>query len=117
MAYDEQLAQKVDAALADEGNITRKNMFGGLCYLINGNMCVGVEKDRLMVRVGPDDYQAALEEEYAHEMDFTGRPLKGFVYVHADGLDSITQVQQWVDRSLAFARSLPRKEKKAKKKK
>jgi hypothetical protein len=78
MAYDEKLAQRVRQALSGQDGIVEKKMFGGLAFMLHGNMSVGVEKDRLMVRVGPDRYDEALARPHARPMDFTGRPMKGF---------------------------------------
>ena len=82
MAYDERLAQRVREELADRPGYAEKKMFGGLCFLLRGNMCCGVGKDGLMVRVGPEQYESALADDHARQMDFTGRPMKGFVFVH-----------------------------------
>ena len=109
MAYDEGLAQRIRELLVDDPGMDEKRMFGGIAFMINGNMSVGVVKDNLMVRVGPDGYSQALAEPGAREMDFTGKPLKGFVYVDASVLDSDEQLSTWVDRGRAFASSLPAK--------
>ena len=84
-------------------------MFGGLSFLVRGNMCCGVVGDELMVRVGPKQYEQALAKRHVREMDFTGRPLTGYVYVGASGLRSPRAVREWVDQGVAFARTLPAK--------
>jgi len=84
-------------------------MFGGLCFTIHGHMACGVTGDRLMVRVGPDGYADALAQPHAREMDFTGRSLTGMVYVDAAGLASDAALKAWVDRGVAFVRTLPPK--------
>ena len=109
MAYDEQLAQRVRQALSSQDGIIEKKMFGGLAFMLHGNMSVGVEKDQLMVRVGPDRYEEALAQPHARPMDFTGRPMKGFVYVPLDGLSTDADLQEWVQLGLDFALSLPGK--------
>jgi TfoX/Sxy family transcriptional regulator of competence genes len=109
MAYDEGLAQRIRELLIDDPGMDEKRMFGGIAFMINGNMSVGVVKDSLMVRVGPDAYTRALSEPGAREMDFTGKPLKGFVYVEASALDSDEQLEYWVDRGRTFASGLPAK--------
>jgi TfoX/Sxy family transcriptional regulator of competence genes len=109
MAYDEQLAVRVRSALADTAGVAERRMFGGLCYLLRGNMCCGVVDDRLMVRVGPKAYASLLALPHVREMDFTGRPLTGMVYVGADGLRTARDLAAWIERGLAFARTLPRK--------
>ncbi len=109
MAYDETLAARVRTAIAMTPGLSEKKMFGGLCFLVFGNMCCGVVGDELMVRVGPDNYEEALAQPHAREMDFTGRPLKGMVYVGVAGLKSDESLAQWVEKGLAFASSLPHK--------
>jgi TfoX/Sxy family transcriptional regulator of competence genes len=109
VAYDEQLAQRVRQALSRQDGIIEKKMFGGLAFMLHGNMSVGVEKDRLMVRVGPDRYEEALARPHARPMDFTGRPMKGFVYVPVEGVSTNAALQEWVQLGVDFALSLPRK--------
>ncbi len=109
MAYDEQLADRIRRAAGDELGVGEKKMFGGLCFLLHGNMAFGVVGDELMVRVGPDAWAEALRQPHAREMDFTGRSMKGFVYVGVDGLAEDADLQAWLDRGVAFAGSLPAK--------
>ena len=106
MAYDEGLAQRVREALDERSDVTEKKMFGGLAFLLGGNMCVGVVGEDLLVRVGPGAYDEALREPHAREMDFTGRPMKGLVFVAAGGLESDRVLQRWVDRGVRFASAL-----------
>ena len=84
-------------------------MFGGLAFLLRGNMCVGVVGDELMVRVGPESYDEAVRQPHAREMDFTGRPMKGFVYIACEGFESDADLQRWVARGVRFAASMPAK--------
>lgn len=110
MAYDEKLANRISKILNTAKGISRKKMFGGLCFLHNGNMLCGIDKHRnLMVRVGPEYYQKALKLKHAREMDFTGKPLTGMVYVAPEGIKTRTQLVQWIERGLSFTRSLPEK--------
>jgi TfoX/Sxy family transcriptional regulator of competence genes len=109
MAYNVELAQRVRQLLKRRRGITEKKMFGGLAYLFHGNMTCGVIGSRLMVRVGPEQYEKALARPHAGPMDFTGRPMKGFVYVAAQGLQTDSELRPWIDLSLRFARSLPPK--------
>jgi len=109
MAFDEGLAHRVRSLTNDESSMSERKMFGGLCFMANGNMCFGVLGDEIMVRVGPDSYDASLTLPHAREMDFTGRSMRGMVYVDADGLSEDEDLQKWLDRGLAFARSLPPK--------
>jgi hypothetical protein len=84
-------------------------MFGGLAFLLGGNLCVGVLGEELLVRVGPQAHAEALAARHAREMDFTGRPMKGFVSVAAEGLESDADLEGWIARGIAVAASLPRK--------
>ncbi len=109
MAYDEGLAQRLREAYQDESSVVEKKMFGGIAFLIDGHMSCGVVKDSLMARVGPEGYADALREPHAREMNFTGKPLTGFVYVAPEGVESDDALKSWVSRSLRFVRSLPPK--------
>jgi TfoX/Sxy family transcriptional regulator of competence genes len=109
MAFDEQLAERVWRVLEGNPGIREKHMFGGICYMLNGNMALGLVKDDLMVRVGPDAYEDMLEEPHVRIMDFSGRPLKGYVYVDHEGTASDDALRLWVERGLVFAGSLPAK--------
>jgi TfoX/Sxy family transcriptional regulator of competence genes len=109
MAYDEGLTQRIREALDDRRDVSERKMFGGVAFMLGGNMCVGVVKDDLMVRVGPDAYEASLAEPDAREMDFTGRPMKGMLYVDAESIASDERLETWIARGVAFAGSLPPK--------
>jgi TfoX/Sxy family transcriptional regulator of competence genes len=114
VAYDEGLAQRVREQLEGpdglaSGAVTEKKMFGGLCFLVRGNMCCGLVGEELMVRVGPAAYEAALALPHAREMDFTGRALNGMVYVSPAGLVDDDELAAWVARGVSFARALPAK--------
>ena len=109
MAYDEKLADQIRDQFKRERNITEKKMFGGLCFMMNGNMICGVEKDNLVVRVGLNQYDWALKQKHTRPMDFTGRPLKGFVYVLPRGFKTPSSLTKWLDLATDFVRSLPSK--------
>ncbi len=109
MPYDESLAGRVRRALAETEGVTERKMFGGLCFMLRGNMCLGVEKDRLMVRVGPARYQEALARPHARPMDFTGKPMRGLVFVEPGGTADGPALQEWVRMGVDFAGSLPGK--------
>ena len=109
MAYDEQLADRVRGVLARRKDVSEKKMFGGLSFMLGGNMCCGVDKDNLMIRVGPEQYETALAQPHARPMDFTGRPLKGMVYVDPEGYRTDAALAAWVKRGVGFAASLPAK--------
>ncbi len=108
MPYDEKLADRVRTILGARKDLVEKKMFGGLAFMLNGHMCVGVTQEDLMVRVGADAYQSALEKPHARPMDFTGRPLKGFVYVDGDRCDPQC-LGEWVRASVEYISSLPPK--------
>lgn len=109
MAYDEGVAQRVREVLADQRGVTEKKMFGGLAFLLRGNMCCGVVGEELMLRVGPDAYDEALARRHARPMDFTGRPMRGMLYVSGEGFEDDADLEQWVTRATRFAASLPPK--------
>lgn len=112
MAYDEKLAERIEVALADVKGVSTRKMFGGLCFMVNGNMCCGVVKDRLMLRVGPEHYDEVLTMKGAAPMDFTGRPMKGMVFVEPAATKRPASVRKWVQLALDFVSRLPRKVKK-----
>lgn len=109
MPYNQELADRVRKVLKRRKGYAEKNMFGGICFLINGNMCCGVEKSRLMLRVGPQQYESCLKLPYAKKMDFTGKPLKGFLFITQKGIESDEELKTWVERGLAFVKTLPKK--------
>lgn len=112
MAYDEGLAERIREQLAGNIYITEKKMFGGLCFLHDGNMLCGVVKDELMLRTGPDLYEALLDEPNAREMDFTGKPMKGMLIVEAQGFAEDTDLKWWLEQVQGFVSQLPPKTKK-----
>jgi len=109
VAYSEQLADRTRAALVASRDLEERNMFGGLAFMVNGHMCCGIVGEELMVRVGPDLYASSLAQPHTREMDFTGKTLKGMVYVGSAGLGSERELGQWVQRSLAYVSTLPAK--------
>jgi hypothetical protein len=109
MAYDEALADRIRTALTDDPALTEKQMFGGLAFLHRGLMFVGVSGNKLMARVGKDHYADSLAHKHVREMDFTGRPMQGYVYVEPAGLRSDEQLRFWLQRCKQFVSSLPAK--------
>jgi len=110
MGYDEEFAHRVREQLADHIGVTEKAMFGGLAFLVNGNMAVGLSGGgELMVRVGPDASDAALARPHTRLFDMTGRPMKGWILVAPDGVRTQRQLAVWVSRGVEFARTLPPK--------
>ncbi len=118
MPFDEYLAERIRKILIEKRVPTEeKRMMGGLCFMVDGKMCAGVEKNLLMARVGPKQYDQALTRKGCREMDFTGRPLKGFVYVGPDGTDSDDALEEWIGLCLAFNPEAKASKKRKKKKK
>jgi len=109
MAYNEELAERIRKQLSNRTDVAERKMFGGLAFMVRGHMCCGVVGDQLMVRVGPESYEAALKEKHAGEMDFTGKPMRGMIYVAAPGLASTKQLGRWIERGLQFVLTLPEK--------
>lgn len=109
MAFDEKQAQRVRRVLGRTRGITEKKMFGGIAFMHHGNMCCGLNDDKLVVRVGAAAYDASLKRKHVAPMDFTGKPLKGFIYVLPAGIKRIDQLKYWVEEGLAFTRTLPKK--------
>ncbi len=109
MAYDEGLAQRIIETLDDQDNVVEKKMFGGVCWMLQGNLACGVHTDQLIVRVGPDSYEAALAKPNTRVFDLTKRPMKGWITVNSDGYESDEQLRDWVQQGVDFALSLPAK--------
>jgi TfoX/Sxy family transcriptional regulator of competence genes len=107
VAYNEVLADRIRAIVGDRPDVTERKMFGGIAFLLNGNMFCGITRDDLMVRVGPDRFEAFLASPGARLMDFTGRPSKGMVFVGPEGYATDGQLRGWVEQTLDYARSLP----------
>jgi TfoX/Sxy family transcriptional regulator of competence genes len=107
MAYDEGLAQRMREMLDGVPALEEKKMFGGVGFLVAGNMACGVNQEDLIVRVGPEAYYQALQEAYTKEFDMTGRPMRGWVVVQPDGYEADEDLQAWIQRGLEFASSLP----------
>jgi TfoX/Sxy family transcriptional regulator of competence genes len=107
VAYNEQTAERLRAELESIGNFTEKKMFGGVSFLLGGNMAIGVVRDELCVRVGPEAFDEAVELPGARIMDFTRRPLRGWVFVAPEGFPDRQSLAAWVKRATDFARTLP----------
>ncbi len=106
MSYDEGLAQRIRETLEEEPGYAEKKMFGGLCFLLFGNMVCGIIQEDLIVRVGVDHYEKALTEPHARKFDLTGRPLKGWVMVSGEAADDDDVLQDWLKRAVSFVRNL-----------
>ena len=109
MAYDEHLAERIGRIVDGTLGLSEKKMFGGVAFMKHGLMFCGLVKDELMVRVGPDQYEQALTRPHTRPMDFTGRPMKGYVYVAKPGLRTEAMLRGWIKRGLDFVATLPEK--------
>lgn len=108
MAYDEALADRIRRVVGPRPDVIEKKMFGGIAFLLDGKMFCGIVNDDLMVRVGPERYEAALAEAHVRPMDFTGRPMNGYVYVGPTGSQTEKAIRKWVDLGAAFVTTLDR---------
>lgn len=103
MAYDEHLADRIRRVLNDRHvSFDEKKMMGGLCFMVDDKMCVGIVKDALMARISPETYRNALSKKGSREMDFTGKPMKGFVFVDPIGIDKEKDLEYWVRLCLEY---------------
>ena len=109
MPYNESLAVRIREIVKRRQGLTEKKMFGGICFLVNGNMCCGVDRNKLMVRVGPLHYEGVLAKKHVRPMDFTGRPMKGHIYVGPGGYRTKKLLTNWLEYGLGYAKSLPGK--------
>jgi len=109
MAYDEFLAERVRRVIGSRCGISEKKMFGGLAFLMHGNMACGIVGEKLMLRLGEDGAAAAMLEPHVGPMDFTGRPIRTMAFVEAGGLERDKDLEGWVGKALDFARALPKK--------
>jgi TfoX/Sxy family transcriptional regulator of competence genes len=102
MAYDEKLADRIRESVADLPDVEEKHMFGGVCFMVNGKMCMGVVKEEMMCRIDPAREEEALDKKGCRPMDFTGRPMKGYVYVAEEGMRSKKDFDYWIGLCLGF---------------
>jgi TfoX/Sxy family transcriptional regulator of competence genes len=114
MPYDEGLAQRIREIIEDDPRISEKRMFGGIAFMASGNMALGIIRDELMVRVGPEAHDAAIALPHARMMDFTGRPMRGFVQVAPAGFEDDADLRAWIQRGVAFAVTQQKKPMRAK---
>ena len=109
MAYSASLAQRIRQVLNHQRGIAEKKMFGGVGFLLHGNLCVGIWKNSLIARLGPEQADAALQQPHVRAFDITGRPMKGWVMIEPDGIDTDEQLADWIRLSEEFVGALPRK--------
>ena len=109
MPYDEHLAERVRKTIGKKRGITEQKAFGGVGFMLHGNMACGIIGEKLMLRLGADGAAAAMEEEHVTPMDFTGRPMKTMVFIKPGGTEADADLQKWIGKTLAFAKTLPKK--------
>lgn len=109
MAYDEGLAERIRDALRGRQGVSERRMFGGIAFMLDGNMALGIVGESLMARVGPLRYADALALPHVRPMDFTGKPMKGYVYVDPPGIEEDAALENWITACSAFVASLPPK--------
>jgi hypothetical protein len=109
MAYDEGVAQRIREVLDNRDDVVEKKMFGGIAFMVRGNMCVGVNGDDLMLRVGKARHAELIERAHVRPMDFTGRPMKGYLFLGPEGYESDEDLSGWIDTVLEFVLTLPAK--------
>jgi TfoX/Sxy family transcriptional regulator of competence genes len=109
MPFDESLAPRIRTALARKRGFEEKKMFGGIGFLLNGNLFVGVWTDSLIVRLNPEESAAALREPHVKAFDVTGKPMKGWILVEPEGVEDDDQLRGWIERATKFVKSLPKK--------
>jgi len=107
MPYDQELAERIRGSLGRRKGLAEKKMFGGVAFLINGNMCVGVHQSDLIVRLAPEDTAAALEQPNTRRFDLTGRPMKGWILIEPAGLKTDAMLNKWIRIGAKYAASLP----------
>lgn len=109
MAYSESLARRIRTVLTGRRGVSEKKMFGGVGFLLHGNLLVGVWKDSLVARLGPEQGEQALRQPHVSEFDVTGRPMKGWVLIEPEGVDEDNQLKSWIEQAEDFVNTLPRK--------
>ena len=109
MAYDEGLAERLNDYFGDRNDVEVKKMFGGLCFMVSNHMCCGIIGETLMARVGPGNYSECLSKKHVREMDFTGKAMKGMIYIDPEGIAEDSDLEKWVEMCEKFVTSLPPK--------
>lgn len=106
MAYNQSIADRIREMLVDIPLIEEKEMMGGVAFMVDKKMCMGVVKDDMMARIDPDVYEEALDKPGCRPMDFTGRPMKGWVFISPEGIDTVKKLEYWVSLALHFNRKV-----------
>ncbi|MBI1824220.1 MAG: TfoX/Sxy family protein [Nitrospirae bacterium] len=112
MAYDEKLVSRLRSELGQRKGISEKKMFGGLTFMVDGKMCLGVLNDDLMARIDPEVYEASLRKNGCRGMTFTGRPMKGFVFISPEGTGNKKDLNYWIDLAFDFNKRAKKSKKK-----
>jgi TfoX/Sxy family transcriptional regulator of competence genes len=115
MAFNEKLANRVRESLVNLSKVEEKNMFGGVCFMVNGKMCIGIVKDEMMCRINPEMETIVHEKNGCRPMDFTGRPMKGYVYISEEGMKTQKDFNYWISLCLEFNSQAKKSKKKTKK--
>lgn len=102
MAYDEKLADRIREILVDQPEIEEKQMMGGIAFMVNKKMCVGVIRDEMMARIDPEIYEDAIEKHGCRPMDFTHKPMKGWVFISPEGIDKVKDLEYWILLALDY---------------
>jgi TfoX/Sxy family transcriptional regulator of competence genes len=102
MAFDEKLVDRIRESLVDIKKVEERNMFGGVCFMVKGKMCIGVVKNEMMCRIDPKLDEIVLEKEGCRQMDFTGKPMKGYVFISHEGMKTKKAFEYWVSLCLEF---------------
>ena len=102
MAYDERLADRIREILVDQPQVEEKQMMGGVAFMVNNKMCVGVIKDEMMARIDPDIFEEAIQKPGCRPMDFTHKPMKGWVFISPEGIDTVKDLEYWIGLALEF---------------
>lgn len=116
MAFNERLVNRIRESLADLQKVEEKKMFGGVCFMVNGKMCIGVVKDEMMCRIDPSMDEIVLEKNGCRQMDFTGKPMKGYVFINEDGMKTKKAFDYWINLCLDFNSKAKASKKKVKNK-
>jgi len=109
MAYDEKLADRLSALVKSRKGFARKKMFGGVAFMLHGNMCFGVHKDSLVIRTDEESANISLKRKYVKPFDITGRPMKGWIMVSKDGIKTKDSLDKWTSLAIKFVKTLPKK--------
>jgi hypothetical protein len=109
MAFDQKLAERIRKRLSKRRGVIEKHMFGGLAFLVNGNLCCGVHGRELIVRIDPAETDATLRQPHTHIFDLPGRPMKGWILVRPAGLSTDAALAKWIQIGLTYVASLPAK--------